>query len=116
MVIRRVVKNLFAKKHRRKENLQFFKIGDHVVYHIIAPDTIGNDINKIKFFFVDENGQLISRTNIASLLSYEYIVKRQDCYLFALVVSPNPYSISITVNGIPYQAQTFSEEILSIQI
>lgn len=117
MGLKRIVKKFLSKKRSAKASLQFFKIGDHVAYHILAPDTIGNDINKIKFYFVDENGQLICRTNIPSLLHYEFTVKRSDCFLFALVVSENdiPFKVSIEVNGMPYQAQQFSEEMVAIE-
>ena len=117
MGLRRIVKKVLSKKRSAKASLQFFKIGDHVAYHILAPDTKDNVINKIKFYFVDENGQLICRTNIPSLLHYEFTAKRSDCFLFALAVSENdiPFKVSIEVNGEPYQAQQFSEEIVAIE-
>ena len=116
MDFKKRIAKLFSSKNTTKESMQFFKPGDHVSYQINSPDSIGNKINKMKFYFVDETGMLICRENIPSLLNVSYITYNYETCLFAFAVSENdiPFTIEILVNGIPYQSQKFSEEIITL--
>ena len=116
MNFKKRIAKLFSSKNTTKESMQFFKPGDHVSYQINSPDAIGNKINKIKFYFVDETGMLICRENIPSLLNVSFITYNYETCLFAFAVSENdiPFTIEISVNGIPYQSQKFSEEIITL--
>ena len=116
MNFKKRIAKLFSSKNATKESIQFFKPGDHISYHINSPDAIGNKINKIKFYFVDETGTLVCRENIPSLLNVSFITYNYETCLFAFAVSENdiPFTIEISVNGIPYQSQKFSEEIITL--
>jgi len=116
MSFKKRIANLFSIKNTIKESMQFFKLGDHVSYQINSPDAVGNKINKIKFYYVDETGLLVYRENIPSLLSVSFITYHHQSCLFALAVSENdiPFTIAISVNGKPYQSQKFSEQIITI--
>ena len=116
MNIKKRIAKLFSSKNTTKESMQFFKPGDHVTYPINSPDAIGNKINKIKFYFVDETGLLVCRENIPSLLNVSFITYNNETCLFAFAVSENdiPFTIKILVNGIAYQTQKFSEEIITL--
>jgi hypothetical protein len=116
MNLKKRIAKLFSRKKTTKESLQFFKPGDHVSYQINSPDAVGNEINKIKFYYVDETGLLVYRENIPSLLAVSFITYNHQTCLFAFAVSENdiPFTIEITVNGKPYQSQKFSEQIITI--
>ena len=116
MSFKKRIARLFSSKNTIKESMQFFKLGDHVSYQINAPDAVGNKINKIKFYFVDETGLMVYRENIPSLLNVSFITYNQQTCLFAFAVSENDilFTIAISVNGIPYQSQKFSEEIITL--
>jgi len=116
MNFKKRIAKIFSSKQTIKESIQFFKPGDHVSYQINSPDAVGNKINKIKFYYVDETGLLVYRENIPSLLAVSFITYNHQTCLFALAVSENdiPFTIDITVNGIPYQSQKFSEEIITL--
>ena len=116
MSFKKRIAKLFSSKNTIKKSMQFFKLGDHVTYQINSPDAVGNKINKIKFYFVDETGSLVCRENIPSLLTVSFITYNNQTCLFALAVSENeiPFTIAITVNGKPYQSQKFSEEIITL--
>ena len=116
MDFKKRIAKLFSSKKTTKESMQFFKLGDHVSYQINSPDAVGNKINKIKFYYVDETGLLVYRENIPSLLNASFITYHHQSCLFALAVSENdiPFSIAISVNGKPYQSQKFSEEIITL--
>lgn len=116
MDFKKRIAQLFSSKKTTKESMQFFKLGDHVTYQINSPDAVGNKINKIKFYFVDETGMLICREKIPSLLTVSFITYNNQTCLFAFAVSENeiPFTIEIKVNGKPYQSQKFSEEIITL--
>ena len=116
MNLKKRIAKLFSRKKTTKESLQFFKPGDHVSYQINSPDAVGNEINKIKFYYVDETGLLVYRENIPSLLNVSFITYHHQSYLFAFAVSENdiPFTIAISVNGKPYQSQKFSEQIITL--
>ena len=116
MNFKKRIAKLFSSKKTIKESMQFFKLGDHVSYQINAPDAVGNEINKIKFYYVDETGLMVYRENIPSLLNVSFITYNHQTCLFAFAVSENeiPFTIAISVNGKPYQSQKFSEEIITI--
>ena len=78
MSFKKRIAKLFSSKNTVKESIQFFKLGDHVTYQINSPDSVGNKINKIKFYFVDEMGMLICRENIPSLLTVSFINYNKD--------------------------------------
>jgi hypothetical protein len=101
MDFKKRIAKLFSSKKTTKESMQFFKLGDHVNYQINSPDSVGNEINKIKFYFVDETGMLICRENIPSLLTVSFINYNHQTCLFALAVSEKdiPFTIEITING-----------------
>lgn len=116
MNFKKRIAKLFSSEKTTKESMQFFKLGDHVSYQINSPDAIGNKINKIKFYFVDESGLLVYRENIPSLLNVSFITYNEETCLFAFAVSGNdiPFTIEILVNGVPYQSHKFSEEIITL--
>jgi hypothetical protein len=116
MSFKKRIAKLFSSKNTTKESMQFFKLGDHVSYQINSPDSGGNKINKIKFYYVDETGLLVYRENIPSLLTVSFINYNHQTCLFAFAVSENeiPFTIEITVNGKPYASQKFSEEIITL--
>ena len=116
MSFKKRIAKLFSSKNTIKESIQFFKLGDHVSYQINSPDAVGNEINKIKFYFVDETGMLVYRENIPSLLTVSFITYNNETCLFALAVSESDiqFTIEIKVNGKPYQSQKFSEEIITL--